>query len=86
MKRRIALKQIGLGVSAGLVLPSWLTACKEEEDPKPKIEYDGVVAIVGAGAAGLYVADILQSSGVEVIILEASNRVGGRIRTLKSIR
>ncbi len=83
MKRRIVLKQIGLGVSAGLVLPSWLTACKEEVDPKPKIEYDGVVAIVGAGAAGLYVADILQSSGVEVIILEASPRVGGRIRTLK---
>jgi monoamine oxidase len=85
VKRRIALKKIGLGVSAGLILPSWLAACKDEEDPKPKIDYNGVVVVVGAGAAGLYVADILQASGIEVIILEASNRVGGRVRSLKSI-
>lgn len=84
MKRRIALKHIGLGVSAGLVLPSWLTSCKDEEDPKPNIKYDGLVVIVGAGAAGLYVADILQANGIEVMILEASDRMGGRVRSLKS--
>lgn len=84
MKRRIALKRIGLGVSAGLVLPAWLTACNSEEDPKPKIEYEGEVVIIGAGAAGLYAADILQANGIRVTILEASSRVGGRLRTLKS--
>lgn len=83
MKRRSALKQLGLGVSAGLVLPGWLTACSSEDEPTPITEYDGTVAIIGAGAAGLYAADILQASGVKVIILEASDRVGGRLRTLK---
>lgn len=71
-------------MSAGFVMPSWLSACSSDDDAKPKINYDGVVVIIGAGAAGLYAADILQTNGVKVVILEASNRVGGRLRTLKS--
>lgn len=83
MKRRAAIKQLGLGVSS-LALPAWLSGCSSEKDPLPIVPYEGVVAIIGAGAAGLYAADILQSKGVKVIILEASDRVGGRVRTLKS--
>ncbi len=37
--------------------------------------------MIGAGAAGLYAADILRSKGIDVFILEASNRFGGRIRS-----
>lgn len=80
MKRRKALKQIGLG-AAGLMLPSWLSSCKHK-DPGPEIRYDGSVAIIGAGIAGLYAADILNSKGIKVTILEASDRTGGRIRSL----
>lgn len=79
MKRRKALIKIGLGVSATLTLPAFLNACKE--DPSPAITYKGVVGIIGAGAAGLCAADILRSQGIQVRIFEASDRLGGRVRT-----
>ncbi|MEF0941336.1 flavin monoamine oxidase family protein [Rhizobium sp. BR 362] len=39
------------------------------------------VAVVGAGLAGLYVARALHASGVDVAVVEARNRLGGRILT-----
>ena len=83
MKRRKAIRQLGLGLSAGIALPGWLTSCKSD-DPLPITGYDGKVCVVGAGAAGLYAADILKAQGIEVVLLEASDRIGGRVRTLKS--
>lgn len=47
---------------------------------------DGVplkVGIIGAGAAGLYAAVLLDSLGIDYDILEASDRVGGRIFTYR---
>lgn len=84
VKRRNVLKRIGLATSAGFLmpaLPGLLTRCKPEE-PVPEIRYDGTVAVIGAGAAGLYAADILKSKGVNVKIFEASGRIGGRIRSI----
>lgn len=40
------------------------------------------VIIVGAGAAGLMAARELRNAGKRVLILESSNRVGGRARTI----
>jgi hypothetical protein len=40
-----------------------------------------IVGIIGAGAAGLYTAMILQSLGIEYEILEADSKVGGRLFT-----
>lgn len=40
--------------------------------------------VVGAGAAGLMAAYTLSKAGRKVIILEARNRTGGRIHTLKN--
>ncbi|CAN5699001.1 FAD-dependent oxidoreductase [soil metagenome] len=42
------------------------------------------VVIVGAGLAGLVAGFELKRQGHEVVILEAQNRVGGRIHTLRS--
>jgi len=82
MKRRKALKNIGFGVTAGLALP-WLSSCMD--DPAgPEVDYDGVVGIIGAGAAGLFAADYLIAKGIKVKIFEASNRIGGRIRSIRT--
>jgi monoamine oxidase len=81
LKRRKALKHIGLGVTAGIALP-WLSSCTEI-DTGPEIPYDGVVGIIGAGAAGLFAADYLIAKGIKVKIFEASGRIGGRVRSVK---
>lgn len=81
MRRRNALKKLGAGLSAGIALP-WLSACASD-DPEPALGYKGTVAVIGGGAAGLYAADFLLAKGINVIVYEASNRIGGRIRTLR---
>lgn len=44
------------------------------------------VAVVGAGAAGLAAADALRREGLGVIVLEARDRIGGRVLTLRDDR
>lgn len=41
------------------------------------------VAVVGAGVAGLHTARLLREAGREVQVLEAAQRVGGRMSTLR---
>lgn len=83
MKRRKLLKQLGFGLSGGLLLPQFLGSCTKD-DPGPEVPFDGNVVIIGAGAAGLYAADILHSKGIQVRILEAADQVGGRVRSLRN--
>jgi monoamine oxidase len=40
------------------------------------------IVVIGAGAAGLYTAALLKEAGYEVVLLEASDRVGGRVHSL----
>lgn len=42
-----------------------------------------MVVIIGAGIAGLTCAKYLKENGVEAVVLEASDAVGGRVRTDK---
>ena len=44
-------------------------------------EYDADVIVVGAGLAGLACARRLRRSGLQVLVLEASDGPGGRVRT-----
>jgi len=83
VKRRQALRQLGVGFSSALVGTSWLSSCKKD-DFGPEVQYDGTVIVIGAGVAGLYAADILMTKGLNVTILEASAQIGGRISSLRN--
>ncbi|MFN4112495.1 MAG: flavin monoamine oxidase family protein [Sphingomonadaceae bacterium] len=43
------------------------------------------VAVIGAGLAGLYAAQLLESAGLRCVVLEAERRVGGRMHTLNDL-
>ncbi len=73
-------RQLTLGV-APLAAASLLPGCGSDDvERRPGGER---VAVVGAGLAGLHCAYRLQQSGVDVTVLEAANRVGGRTFTAR---
>lgn len=49
--------------------------------PKGSVHSSADVVVVGAGLAGLAAAHHLAEAGVDVVVIEASDRVGGRMQT-----
>jgi monoamine oxidase len=68
LSRRGALA--GLGASA-LAMPAYA-----------RTNFTSQVVVIGAGAAGLETALRLEAAGIDVQVVEASDRVGGRMHTL----
>ena len=59
-------------------LPFLCTGCEKDNIFKNSNFY-GKILIIGAGVAGLYAGHLLKINGIEFEIIEASNRIGGRI-------
>ncbi len=76
---------------AALALPAGLAGCDITGDTTgtPGTDTPGTglkadVLVIGAGIAGLRAAEVLASKGRRVIVLEARDRIGGRIHTDRS--
>ncbi len=66
------MKKLGILLSACL-------SCVVQADEKPS------AIVVGAGLAGLTAAYELEQQGVDVTVLEAQQRIGGRVHTLYNV-
>ncbi|MGF1596023.1 MAG: FAD-dependent oxidoreductase [Acidimicrobiales bacterium] len=73
----------GTGAGSGTAAPRSALVAESGPDGAPTDRAD--VVVVGAGIAGLSAARDLMASGRSVIVVEASPRIGGRLRTDRSL-
>jgi monoamine oxidase len=71
-----------LGAAAGAAVLAAAPVARAYTTPRPDHGAPKRVAVIGAGLAGLTTALDLREAGWDVVVLEARDRVGGRVHTL----
>lgn len=84
LERRKFLKDLSAAVP-GLALTPALLSCSADDPGPRQITTDKKVVVIGGGIAGLSAATYFKERGVHVTLLEAQSKVGGRIRTDRSL-
>lgn len=83
MQRRKFIKDALTGLPLLVLTPTILaSACNNEGN---NTSNGKTVIVIGAGISGLIAAKKLKESGFNVIVLEAQEKVGGRLRTNRSL-
>ncbi len=82
MKRRRFLKKTLTNLPVLIAAPTLIAASCNKEELNPN---DLTVVVVGAGISGLAAAKKLKNKGFKVIVIEAQDKVGGRLRTNRSL-
>ena len=86
INRRDFLKVASIGTASALALSCGMLTPDEENVPMTDQNSKSAdVLVLGAGIAGLAAARTLTDKGLNVIVLEARNRVGGRMWTDSSL-
>ena len=80
-RRKFIIKTI-LGIPT-LMLVSLNSSCTDD-DISP-ISSDKKIVIIGSGISGLGAAKYFKDRNIDVIVIEAQDRVGGRLRTNRSL-
>lgn len=80
-KREFVKNFMGLGIASPFIT-TLLTSCSKDVAffPDYKVNFNGKVIIVGAGAAGITAGYILNKQGIDFQILEAASIHGGRVK------
>lgn len=91
-RRKFVKRTVGITAAASSI--GLMNCTSENSSPSSKTAKSPVrgsikekfdVIVVGAGLSGLNAANILEEAGLNVLVLEGRNRLGGRVYTLEDV-